>query len=121
MNEEPPRKKITIDLDFFGPPPERTLGTVRLLPSDIQVALEAGESIFEGARRAGIQIPSICGGKGTCGCCRVRFEHPAHEPSIIEHKFIDRSDLSLGIRLACRARPTRPVTVTVLPEERRHR
>ena len=123
MSEEqtPPRKKIVLDLDFFGVPAPRTGCRVELLPAGVGVELEPGESIFEGAKRVGIAIPSTCGGKGTCGRCRVRLALPAREPSYVERQFIPRPDLARGVRLACRSRPTAPLTATVLQEGTTHR
>jgi ferredoxin len=83
------------------------------------VQLDPGESIFEAAGRVGVAIPTECGGKGTCGRCRVLFPLPAREPTAVERQHIDRADLARGIRLACRSRPSEDVTVTVLPERRR--
>src|SRR5947209_19810342 len=117
MSDDQPRKKIRIDLDpAFEPPPSP--GRVLLLPSGVRVQLEPGESIFEAARRVGVAVPTECGGKGTCGRCRVLFPLPAREPTAVERQHIDRADLARGIRLACRSRPTQDVTVTVLPERR---
>jgi ferredoxin len=119
VSEEPPRKKIVLDLDFFGPPEQPKPGRVQFMPGGRTIDLEPGESIFDAAKRNGIFIPTVCGGKGTCGTCRIRFTLPAREPTILERQFIDRSDLASGVRLACRSRPTTDVTVTVLPEPRR--
>jgi uncharacterized 2Fe-2S/4Fe-4S cluster protein (DUF4445 family) len=113
---DPPRKKIVLDLDLEQLHPLTQGAEVRLLPSGVRIQLEPGESIFEGARRMGIAIPSTCGGKGTCGRCRVLFPLPARAPTYVERQFIDRADLARGVRLACRSRPTSPLTVTVLPE-----
>ncbi len=120
MADEEPRKKIKLDLDPFDLPQVPAPGRVRLLPDDVWVQLEPGESIFEGAKRAGVYVPSECGGKGTCGRCRVLFPLPARQPTAVERQHIDRADLARGIRLACRSRPTEDMTVTVLPE-RTHR
>jgi ferredoxin len=111
-----PKKKIVLDLEFFGTPERAAPGRVHLLPADRWVDLEPGESIFEGARREGIEIPTTCGGKGSCWRCRIRFSSPAPEPTPVERLHVDRQDLRNGIRLACRCRPTSDVTVTVLPE-----
>lgn len=115
----PARKKIILDLDLdqLGTLPTPT--EVILLPSRKHVLLEPGESIFEGAKRVGIAIPSTCGGKGTCGRCRVRFAIPARQATYIERQFISRDDLAQGIRLACRSRPTETVSVEVLREKGR--
>lgn len=118
-----PHKKIVLDLDLeqLGPTPAKP-ATVTLLPAGRRVRLEGGESIFEAARRCGIAIPSICGGKGTCGRCRIQLPLPARPPTYVERQFIDRADLARGVRLACRSRPTDDVTATVLSaRQQRHR
>jgi ferredoxin len=116
MNEEPPRKKLVLDLDWFPDPIVRQGGRVHMLPADVWIALEPGESIFEGAKRAGIMVPTECGGKGTCGRCRIQCALPAPEPGAVERRLLDRAELGRGIRLACRTRPASDLTVTVLPE-----
>ena len=119
MDDQPPRKKIVLDLDPIDVSPPLQPGVVHLLPPDVTVQLDRGESIFEGAKRMGVPIPSECGGKGTCGRCRVLFPLPAREPTAVERQFLDRQDLARGIRLACRSRPTEETTVIILPERRR--
>ena len=121
MSEEPVRKKIVLDLDLFDVPAPPKPGRVHVMPGDTTIDLEPGESIFEAAKRLGIAIPTVCGGKGTCGTCRVRFALPAREPTILERQFIDRADLASGVRLACRSRPQGDVAVTILPERRHSR
>src|SRR5215469_14979763 len=93
----PPRRKLSLDLDPFDFPATPDPGRVTLLPMGVTVQLEPGESIFEGARRVDIAIPSECGGKGTCGRCRVQFPLPARPPTPVEKQLIDRADLARGI------------------------
>jgi len=38
---------------------------------DREIASHAGETIFQSARRSGVRIIGACGGRGTCGTCRV--------------------------------------------------
>jgi len=121
VSEEPIRKKIVLDLDVFEIPALPKPVRVHIMPGAMTIDLEPGESIFDAAKRKGIAIPTVCGGKGTCGTCRVRFTLPAREPTILERQFIDRADLALGVRLACRSRPEGDVAVTILPERRRSR
>lgn len=45
-----------------------TLGFPQL---DRKIASQAGETIFQSARREGVRILGACGGRGTCGTCRV--------------------------------------------------
>ena len=46
--------------------------TVVFLPSEIEIDVHEGVTIMEAARLAGVQLESICGGKGSCGKCRIR-------------------------------------------------
>ncbi len=116
MNQEPARKKLVLDLDWFPEPSVAKAGRVRVLPSDTWISLEPGESVFEGAKRIGIAVPTECGGKGTCGRCRIQCALPAPEPGAVERRMLNRLELARGVRLACRTRPTADLTVTVLPE-----
>jgi ferredoxin len=120
-NGPPAPRKLVLDLDLeaYGALAPPAAGRVTLMPMDVSVQLEPGESIFEGARRVGVAIPTECGGKGTCGRCRVRFALPARPPTPVERQHIDRADLARGIRLACRSRPAEDLIVTILPEQRR--
>ncbi len=112
---------LDLDREALGTPALPSAGRVTLLPIGTSVQLEPGESVFEGARRAGVAIPTECGGKGTCGRCRVQVSLPARPPTAVERQHIDRGDLARGIRLACRLRPTEDLVVTVLSEQRRRR
>src|SRR5471032_1104905 len=40
---------------------------------DRDIASHAGETIYQSARRNGVRIIGACGGRGTCGTCRVQI------------------------------------------------
>ncbi|ATW24372.1 ASKHA domain-containing protein [Candidatus Formimonas warabiya] len=46
--------------------------SVVLLPDHLKIEVEAGTTLLEAARQAGIHVKSTCGGKGTCGKCTVK-------------------------------------------------
>lgn len=54
-------------------------------------------------RRNGVFVCADCGGRGTCGKCRVKVSDtdslPA--PSDVEKKLLSEQELSSGVRLAC--------------------
>ena len=52
-----------------------------------------------------IFIDAPCGGKGSCGGCRVRYEGGAPEPSEKERRVLKEEELRGGIRLACASVP----------------
>ena len=110
---EAPRKKIVLDLDWL-PPQAPEPHTVTFLPEGRRAEVEHGRSVFEAGKLLGIYIPTDCGGKGTCGRCRVRVSGEARPPTYVEKAFIPRADLEQNVRLSCRLRVERDISVTVI-------
>lgn len=71
-------------------------------PEGISYINREGESVLESARNAGVSCKNMCGGRGTCGKCRVKVEigefHPVTKEE--EHHFT-KEELAAGYRLAC--------------------
>ena len=78
----------------------------------------AGSIILEAAARAGIIIETPCGGRGTCGKCRVVVREGCSEPTDTERRLLEAGELAEGIRLACQTKVLADATVTV-PEASR--
>ncbi len=57
---------------------------------------------------------SLCGGKGICGKCQIRFTKGAPVPGLLERKFLSPEALRSGIRLACMTKPVRECNIEVL-------
>jgi uncharacterized 2Fe-2S/4Fe-4S cluster protein (DUF4445 family) len=74
---------------------------VTYLPSGTVATVPAGTSVFDAAHWAGLPIESTCGGRGTCGTCRVRVLEGASEPTPADHRHL-ADGLAAGWRLACR-------------------
>ncbi len=102
---------------------------VIFLPASFKVSIEDGTSIQEAAHLAGIDIETICGGKGYCGKCKVIItegsDHgiessKSHLSSLseAERTYADRYGLQPDERLACQAQVQGDVAVFV-PEESR--
>ncbi len=92
-------------------PPRLEFADGRLLP------VLPGASVLETLRAGGIDLASVCGGRGRCTTCRVRVtrghEH-LPEPSGIEAAALARIHAPPGLRLACQIRPTADMSVTPL-------
>lgn len=84
-------------------------------PSGRRGEVDEGKTLLETAQQLGVDLESICGGKGTCGKCKVRVEEGYFEKDNIdsrmahlspvteaEKKFIKPADGD-DIRLACAA------------------
>lgn len=76
-----------------------------------------GDSLLEVARQAGVGLVSICGGKGTCGRCRVQVLSGSVSPlNEVEKKALTPTEQAKGCRLACQVRIKSNVKVHVPPD-----
>lgn len=90
---------------------------VHLQPIGRRSEVEAGQTLLEAARRAGVDLVSLCGGEGWCYTCRVRLSHGELTPlTSVERDALTPEEIAAGFRLACQAEPHGDVTVEVPPE-----
>jgi len=64
------------------------------------------KSFYQALLDSNIQINSLCGGKGTCGKCKVQVQKGIeylNDPTNSEKKFLTQEELNNGWRLACQA------------------
>lgn len=103
-------------------------------PSGKRTSVPAGKTVLDTARELGVDIDSICSGRGKCGRCQVtpalgRFEKHAitsAEESLspanaVERSYADRKGLPPERRLACQAVIAGDLVVDVPPESQVHR
>jgi uncharacterized 2Fe-2S/4Fe-4S cluster protein (DUF4445 family) len=81
----------------------------KLLPIDG----EAQETLLEAMTRQGIFYRADCGGRGTCGKCRIRVTNGNLKPTIQDEKIFSPEELKAGYRLACKAVPEGEATVVL--------
>jgi uncharacterized 2Fe-2S/4Fe-4S cluster protein (DUF4445 family) len=87
------------------------LPTIVFLPDGLRVQVDIGSSLLEASRKASIQLPAICGGRGICGKCRVKVIRGELTPPTEAEKAHLGQLLCSGFRLACQARILGDVTV----------
>jgi uncharacterized 2Fe-2S/4Fe-4S cluster protein (DUF4445 family) len=109
-------------------------------PSGRQGDVAEGTTLLEAARQLGVDVDSICGGRQTCGKCKVivqsgRFDKlgitssldhvtPAGDDEaryFARHLPPDCSSQTAALRLSCAARVVGDVLVTVPPESSRRK
>ena len=84
-----------------------------LEPSGLRIVINEQTTILDAIRMVGLQIPSECGGRGTCGKCCVIL-NPANPPTQVETQLLGKNDIDAGVRLACQHR-IRSDTRAVIP------
>ncbi|MBT3789153.1 MAG: DUF4445 domain-containing protein [Alphaproteobacteria bacterium] len=107
---------------------------VAFSPSGRQGRVPHDTSLLEAARKLGVDLDSVCGGRGLCGRCQVEigegdFAKFGIHSSIkhitpdlaAEQKYAKQKDLKPGRRLACHARILDDIVVDVPPESQVHR
>ncbi len=76
---------------------------VTFRPSDETTRVPEGTTLFSAAHWIGLPIESTCGGRGTCGKCKVQVLAGDVEVAPADRRWFDEAELSGGWRLACEA------------------
>ena len=78
---------------------------IDLQPIGRRISADYETTIFQAARDYGIGLASLCGGKGTCGKCKVRILSGEVSPlDDREKKSLSIEEIDQGYRLACMTR-----------------
>lgn len=84
------------------------------LTSGKKISCSPDISILEALKRAGIYLTSSCGGKGTCGKCKVIVR--SGKTSSGSKMKLSREELNKGYVLACRTSPAEDLLIDI-PKE----
>jgi uncharacterized 2Fe-2S/4Fe-4S cluster protein (DUF4445 family) len=103
-------------------------------PSGKRGRFPLGTPLLQAARRLGVDIDSVCGGRAICGRCQVEVAEggfakhgivsdASHlgERSAVEERLRARKGLPEGRRLSCQARLAGDVVIDVPPESQVHK
>jgi flavorubredoxin/Na+-transporting NADH:ubiquinone oxidoreductase subunit NqrF len=83
---------------------------------DIQLTVPTGQTLFEALKDNDIFLPSLCGGEGLCGYCKVKVLTDAGEPNAAEQGHLTKDQLAAGLRLGCQITLTGDIAIE-LPRE----
>jgi uncharacterized 2Fe-2S/4Fe-4S cluster protein (DUF4445 family) len=78
-----------------------------------EIEVQRGDNLFAAVRAAGLGIDSECGGRGTCGACRVRFLEGAPPAAPEDHLLLGAAAVEAGWRLACQASVERDCRIVI--------
>lgn len=86
---------------------------VTFRPHDRVTRVPEGTTLFNAAHWIGLPIESTCGGRGTCGKCRVQVLRGSMEVTPADRRHLSEEELAAGWRLACEAIVTTDVECSV--------
>ncbi len=86
---------------------------VTYLPFDRVTRVPAGTTVFSAAHWIGLPIDSTCGGRGTCGKCKVRVVRGLTEAETADHRQLRPQEIADGWRLSCQAHVYEDMTCEV--------
>ena len=93
-------------------------GTVKISINDGTKELEVkgGQPLLKALNQEGVFIPSACGGRGSCGMCKVRVVQGGGEYLPTELPWISEEEKKKQVRLSCQFKVKSDVAI-VIPEE----
>src|SRR5437588_963462 len=86
---------------------------VTYLPFDRSTRVPPGTTVFSAAHWIGLPIDSSCGGRGTCGKCKVRVIGSPTEVTTADHRELRQDEIDQGWRLSCQAHVHEDMTCEV--------
>ncbi|MEL7183406.1 MAG: ASKHA domain-containing protein, partial [Pseudomonadota bacterium] len=108
--------------------------TVIFMPSGKRGQFPAGTPVLTAARQLGVDLDSVCGGRGICSKCQVQpgdgsfakhgltVARDALSPfNAVEARYDDKRGLKPGRRLGCQATVQGDVVIDVPPESQVHK
>ena len=118
--------------NLMGTSKEESL--VVFTPSGHRDYFENGSTLLEAARKLGVDLDSVCGGRGICGRCQIepafgefaKHKINAHEENIgapgdLEVNYKGRKEIGKNRRLACSAKILGDLVIDVPPDSQIHK
>ncbi len=92
-------------------------GIVKLTINDEKIyEIEGGSTLLQSLTAEKIFIPSACGGKATCGYCKVQILEGGGPVLATELPFIPEEELKDNVRLSCQCKVKEDIKIRI-PEE----
>ncbi len=92
-------------------------GTCRItINDDKEFEAPGGKSLLRVLFENKYFIPSACGGKGTCGYCKVKVNEGGGKALPTEALILSRKEIGSGFRLACQVKVRDDLKIEIPPE-----
>lgn len=92
-------------------------GTCKItINKDRDVEIKGGNHLLGSLMESGIFIPSACGGRGSCGLCKVKVVSGGGMLLATETPYLTKDEISDGVRLSCQVKVREDIAIEI-PEE----
>ena len=88
---------------------------VQFQPDGLRIKVPSGTLLSEAMKALGMKVLMPCGGEGTCGKCTVEIHPSPPAPGPFDREHLTAGEIERGVRLACRTRVDRPMSVLISP------
>lgn len=99
---------------------DRTIGNYGqvtvTINNDKEYVVDGGNSLLSTLISEKVFIPSACGGKGTCGYCKVRVKEGGGPVLATEFPWLTKDEIDNNIRLSCQCKVKENIKIEI-PEE----
>ncbi len=87
--------------------------TIRSEDEQKELSVEGGNNLLSYLIDNNVEISSSCGGKGTCGYCKVRVTEGGGQILPTEEIFMSRQERNEMMRLACQVKVKNDLVITI--------
>jgi|SRR5690554_3612740 len=78
-----------------------------------QFTVKGGNSLLNSLAENDVFIPSACGGRGTCGLCKVTVKEGGGPLLPTEKPYLDAEEIEKGVRLSCQVKVKKDIFITI--------
>jgi len=83
---------------------------------DRALVVNGGSTLLQTLFRSKIFIPSACGGKGSCGYCKVKINEGGGDLLPTELGLLSRKEVKAGVRISCQCKVRKDMRIEI-PDE----
>lgn len=80
---------------------------------DRKLTVDGGSSLLASLSQKNIYLPSACGGKATCGLCKVQVKAGSGPMLPTEEPYLTQEEVEQDFRLACQVKVKEDITILV--------
>lgn len=87
-----------------------------VINDDKKLLIDGGKSVLSTLTGEKVFVPSACGGKGTCGLCKLKVTEGGGNVLLTERPFLTDEEIDSGVRLSCQVKIRNDIRIE-MPQE----